>query len=190
MQQQETMVASGQTIWEESHVVGPLKVVSGALMYVRKSPDEQMAAFARFYPGEVVFPCPGYRLGETEAVYGLMAITEAKVLPYTGPLTASMCKNSSQAVADGSYNLAFLDLKQRLAEFYLTTTEKINSPTIGCIQDTVAIAVVARRETVATILAEWRENDWIQTRYRRVKVVDRDALRRIKDGHRVMAAHV
>jgi hypothetical protein len=54
-------------------------------------------------------------------------------------------------------------------------------PVVGCRQDILAMAAAARRETVATILSVWRDEDWIQTRYRRCKVLDRAALVRIRE---------
>ena len=60
-------------------------------------------------------------------------------------------------------------------------TQMTGESTVMCRQDVLAMAVGARRETVASILSVWREEDWIDTRYRRCKVLNRVALEAIRN---------
>src|SRR5437762_2076372 len=81
----------------------------------------------------------------------------------------------------GESGLKPLRIRQRVVALLLDISDMTGQPVVGCRQDILAMAAAARRETVATILSSWRDEDWIQTRYRRCKVLDRDALIRIRD---------
>jgi CRP-like cAMP-binding protein len=114
----------------------------------------------------------------------LVAITEtvaSEIDPNNGSLDAAALSASALAVVTGADRLGNMSLPQRLAALLLDITDLTGQPIVGCRQDILAMAAAARRETVATILSGWRDEDWIQTRYRRCKVLDRDALVRIRD---------
>jgi CRP-like cAMP-binding protein len=171
--------APGEPIWEEGERgVKPLLIRQGVVAYRRGN-----VAIGLLGPGQIAFPVPGV-VGAGPAAAGLVAITETvavEIDPASRTLTERDLATSSLAVADGADRLGNMSLPQRLSSFLLDVTEMTGQPVVGARQDIIAMAVAARRETVATILSGWRDEDWIQTRYRRVKVMDRDALIRIRD---------
>jgi len=134
-------------------------------------------------PGQVALPIPGVPMNGPAAA-DLVAITEtaaAEINLETNPLEPQDLLSSATAVVEGAHRLGNMSLPQRLAALLLDISEMTGQPIIGCRQDILAMAAAARRETVATILSGWRDEDWIQTRYRRCKVMDREALIRIRD---------
>jgi hypothetical protein len=169
----------GETIWEEGdRQLRPLLIRQGVVAYRRGS-----VAIGFIGPGQIALPVPGVA-GPTTAPTGLVAITETvatQLEPGSRTLSEKDLAVSANAIVDGADRLGNMSLPQRLASFLLDVTEMTGQPVVGARQDIIAMAVAARRETVATILSGWRDEDWIQTRYRRVKVMDRDALIRIRD---------
>ncbi|MFN3648734.1 MAG: Crp/Fnr family transcriptional regulator [Armatimonadota bacterium] len=169
----------GEEFWLEGDAdVKPLVIRQGVVAYRRGS-----VAIGLMGPGEVVLPIPGTpKLGPAAA--DLVAVTEATVGEYEGDLESNKyqaCLDSARAVVEGADRLGNMSLPQRLAALLLDITDMTGQPVVGCRQDILAMAAAARRETVATILSGWRDEDWIQTRYRRCKVMDRDALIKIRD---------
>ena len=123
-------------------------------------------------------------VAEGPAAADLVAVTETSataVDPAVHPLTQEELIASAESIVDGADRLGNQSLPQRLAGLLLDITEMTGQPVVGCRQDILAMVAAARRETVATILSVWREEEWIQTRYRRTKVMDRDQLTRIRD---------
>ena len=141
-------------------------------------------------PGQIALPIPGVR-GNGPAAAELVAITETtatSVDESEDGLDEDDLTASSQAIVDGADRLGNMSLPQRLAALLLDITEMTGQPVVGCRQDILAMAAAARRETVATILSSWRDEDWIQTRYRRCKVLDRSALLRIRNREILLPA--
>jgi CRP-like cAMP-binding protein len=169
----------GETFWSEGEKdAQPLLIQKGVVAYRRGN-----VAIGFLGPGQVALPVPGVAGGGAAAAE-LVAITEttAKVLePDAKQLSDKELGDSSVAVITGADRLGNMSLPQRLAALLLDITEMTGQPIVGCRQDILAMAAAARRETVATILSGWRDEDWIQTRYRRCKVMDREALVRIRD---------
>jgi len=156
----------------------PLLIRHGVVAYRRGN-----VAIGLLGPGQVVFPVPGVA-SSGPAIADLVAVTEASVAEVDSNGNEANGKEllaSSLAVVTGADRLGNMSLPQRLAALLLDITELTGQPVVGCRQDILAMAAAARRETVATILSGWRDADWIQTRYRRCKVMDRDALRKIRD---------
>lgn len=167
----------GEVLWAEGEEAQPLRIHQGIVAYRKGN-----VSIGLLGPGQVALPVPG--VGGGTAAAELVAITETVVTPVTGedaPLAAQELAASARAIVTGADRLGNMSLPQRLAALLLDITEMTGQPIVGCRQDILAMAAAARRETVATILSGWRDEDWIQTRYRRCKVMDREALVRIRD---------
>ena len=171
--------APGELLWSRGeHGIQPLRIQQGVVAYRRGG-----VAIGLLGPGHVVLPVPGVASRGTAAA-DLVAVTETTATPVdpeNGHLGPEDLVASSLALVEGADRLGNMSLPQRLAALLLDISEMTGQPVVGCRQDILAMAAAARRETVATILSDWRDEEWIQTRYRRCKVVDREALIRIRD---------
>lgn len=170
----------GEYFWQEGATgVLPLRISEGVVAYRRG-----VVAVGLIGPGELALPIPGVvSLGPAAAE--LVAVTETvahPVDPAETPLSEADLTTSALAVLIGADRLGNMNLPRRLAALLLDITEMTGVPTVGCRQEILAIAAAARRETVATILSDWRDRELIHTRYRKTRIVDRDALIRIRDG--------
>lgn len=168
----------GELFWSQGSTdAKPLLIRQGVVAYRRGH-----VAIGLLGPGQLVPPVPGV-MGGGAAAADLMAVTEAiasEVQPGAREFSEYELAVSARAVAEGADRLGNMSLPQRLAALLLDVTDLTGQPIVGCRQDIIAIVAAARRETVATILSSWRDEDWIQTRYRRCKVLDREALERIR----------
>lgn len=170
--------APGEAFWTQNDTdAAPLRIQQGVVAYRRGN-----IAIGFLGPGQVALPTPGVAENGAPAA-DLVALTEtvAFEVDEPGSLLPEELSASSLAVITGADRLGNMSLPQRLAALLLDITEFTGQPVVGCRQDILAMAAAARRETVATILSGWRDEEWIQTRYRRCKVVDREALERIRD---------
>lgn len=171
----------GEIFWNQgSRNARPLVIRQGVVAYRRGN-----VAIGLLGPGEIAMPVPGVPDGGP-AIADLVAVTETTVAEYDGDIndaTPDAHLDSARSIVEGADRLGNMSLPQRLAALLLDITDMTGQPVVGCRQDILAMAAAARRETVATILSGWRDEDWIQTRYRRCKVMDRDALIRIRDKH-------
>lgn len=168
----------GEVIWAEGEKnIRPLLIRQGVVVYRRGT-----VAIGLLGPGQVALPVPGVPVGGTAAV-DLVALTETRgtLLHPDDPIIPQRAAASSLAIIRGADRLGNMTLPQRLAALLLEVTDLTGVPVVGCRQDILAMAAAARRETVATILSAWREEEWIQTRYRRCKVLEREALEKIRD---------
>lgn len=173
----EITCAAGELLWSEGDDARPLRIHQGIVAYRKGN-----VSIGLLGPGQVALPVPG--VGGGIAASELVAITEtvaSEVDLSAESLDSVALSDSSRAVVTGADRLGNMSLPQRLAALLLDITDKTGQPVVGCRQDILAMAAAARRETVATILSSWRDEDWIQTRYRRCRVLDRDALVRIRD---------
>jgi CRP-like cAMP-binding protein len=172
--------APGESFWSEGEAHSqPLLIRRGIVAYRAGA-----IALGFLGPGQIALPIPGVP-SNGPAAAELVALTEATAVPIDlaeEGTTPEQLAVSSRAVLEGARRLGNMSLPQRLAALLLDITELTGQPMVGCRQDILAMAASARRETVATILSGWRDQDWIQTRYRRCKVLDRDALTAIRDG--------
>lgn len=179
IQSSDVVRAPGEVFWAEgAEGVRPIRIRQGVVAYRRGN-----IAFGLVGPGQVATPVPGVPL-DGPAAAELVALTEtvaAEIDPTTARISPQELAVSSRAVIESTDRLGNRSLPQRLAGLLLDITELTGQPMVGCRQDILAMAAAARRETVATILSGWRDQDWIQTRYRRCKVLDRQALERIRD---------
>lgn len=167
----------GEVIWEEGQEVRPIRIQGGVVAYRRAD-----AAIGMLGPGQIVLPVPGVAHA-TRAATDLVALTETTAVETdAASLSKEEQEASVRAIIIGAERLGNMSVPQRLSAFLLDVTEMTGQPIVGCRQDIMAMAVASRRETVAVVLAVWRDNDWIQTRYRRVKVVEREPLIRIRRG--------
>jgi CRP-like cAMP-binding protein len=170
--------APGELFWSEGAEARPLMIQQGVVAYRRGN-----VAVGLLGPGQLALPVPGVAINGPAAA-DLVAITEATATEVDlrgAAVNAKDLTASVMAVVAGADRLGNMSLPQRLAALLLDITDMTGQPMVGCRQDILAMAAAARRETVATILSNWRDEDWIQTRYRRCKVIDRDALIRIRD---------
>jgi hypothetical protein len=169
--------APGEPFWAEGEEGQPLLIHQGVVAYRRGN-----VAIGLLGPGQVALPVPGVG-SPAPAAAELVALTETTATRINGgrTLTSDDLAASAKAVVEGAHRLGNMSLPQRLAALLLDITDMTGQPIVGCRQDILAMAAAARRETVATILSGWRDEDWIQTRYRRCKVMDREALLRIRD---------
>jgi hypothetical protein len=175
----EQIRAPGESFWAEGASSQPLLLRRGIVAYRLGS-----IAIGLIGPGQIALPVPGVPT-RGPAAAELIALTEAAGVFIDldeEDVTPEQLAVSSRAVLEGAHRLGNMSLPQRLAAVLLDITELTGQPVVGCRQDFLAMAAAARRETVATILSGWREQDWIQTRYRRCKVIDRAALTAIRDG--------
>ncbi len=176
----ELVRAPGEAFWTAGDTgLKPLLIRQGIVAYRRGN-----VAIGLLGPGQIILPTPGVP-GAATAVADLVAVTETTVIELDAdahPLSQDDLRASALAVVTMADRLGNMSLPQRLAALLLDITEMSGQPVVGCRQDILAMAAAARRETVATILSSWRDEDWIQTRYRRCKVMDRAALLRIRDG--------
>jgi hypothetical protein len=169
----------GEVVWSEGDAgVAPLLIRQGVVAYRKGN-----VAIGLLGPGQVALPTPGVP-ASGDAASELVAITETRATPVDpgDPSLSGQAPASALAVVSGADRLGNMSLPQRLAALLLDITEMTGQPIVGCRQDILAMAAAARRETVATILSSWRDEDWIQTRYRRCKVLDRGALEKIRAG--------
>ena len=169
----------GEYLWQEGDEVKPLRIQQGVVVYRRGE-----ASIGMLGPGHVLLPLPGIKKGG-KAATAAVAITETAATPIEDvarEVSDEELETSVRAVLDGADRLGNLSIPQRLAALLLEVSELQGHPVIHCRQDILAIAVGSRRETVAVVLSQWRDYDWIQTRYRRVKVVHREALHQIAIG--------
>jgi CRP-like cAMP-binding protein len=170
--------APGETFWTAgSGEARPLRILQGVVAYRRGN-----VAIGLLGPGQVALPVPGVA-EDGPAAADLVASTETTAVEAMNgtSVNAEELAASALAVVNGADRLGNMSLPQRLAALLLDISELTGQPVVGCRQDILAMAAAARRETVATILSGWRDEDWIQTRYRRCKVLDREALLRIRD---------
>lgn len=171
--------APGEPIWTEgSGEARPLLIRQGVVAYRKGN-----VAIGLLGPGQVALPVPGVGAA-LPATTDLIALTETSAVEIdasNGSLKPDELAASARAVVAGANRLGNMSLPQRLASLLLDITDMTGQPVVGCRQDILAMAAAARRETVATILSGWRDRDWIQTRYRRCKVLDREALVRIRE---------
>lgn len=172
----------GEAFWHTGQTgVRALRIRNGVVAYRKGT-----VAIGLLGPGQLALPVPGVAV-DGPAASDLVAVTETTVEEVElngGALKGADLRASSDALVTGADRLGNLSLPQRLAALLLDVTEMTGQPVVGCRQDIIAMAAAARRETVATVLSGWRDEDWIQTRYRRCKVLDRDALVRIRDKQR------
>jgi hypothetical protein len=167
----------GEVIWEEGQEVRPIRIQGGIVCYRRAD-----AAIGMLGPGQVALPVPGIGAA-ARAATDLVALTETTAVEVDpAALSLPELEGSVRAIITGAERLGNMSVPQRLASLLLDVTEMTGQPVVGCRQDIMAMAVASRRETVAVVLAVWRDNDWIQTRYRRVKVMERGPLERIRRG--------
>jgi len=169
--------AAGELLWSDGEDAKPLRIHQGIVAYRKGN-----VSIGLLGPGQVALPVPG--VGGGRAASELVAITEtvaSEVDLSVESLDTATLSDSTLAVVTGADRLGNMSLPQRLAALLLDITDMTGQPVVGCRQDILAMAAAARRETVATILSSWRDEDWIQTRYRRCRVLDRDALVRIRD---------
>lgn len=168
--------AAGEVIWKEGEKATPLRVKKGIVAYRRGN-----IAIGLLGPGQVILPVPGVAGGSVAAT-DLVAVTETsagEVSP--ADIQGSDLEGSVKALITGADRLGNMPLAQRLAAILLEMTALTSHPVVHCRQDVLAMVAAARRETVSTILSVWRDEDWIDTRYRRVIIRDRDALSRVLD---------
>ncbi len=171
--------AAGDVIWNEGEQVSPIRIQQGIVVHRR-----DQATMALLGPGDVVMPLPGIKKVSTAATT-VVAITTSVVTPIKNAdkdISQEELERSVHSLINGAYRLGSLTISQRLAALLLDITEMQGHPVIHARQDIIAMGVGSRRETVAVVLSQWRDYDWIQTRYRRVKVVHREALHQIAIG--------
>jgi hypothetical protein len=170
--------APGEVLWREGdRDLKPLLIRQGVVAYRKGN-----VAIGLLGPGQIALPVPGVP-GSGTAATELVAVTEISAAEVTlngKPLDFQVLAQSAIAIVKGADRLGNMSLPQRLAALLLDITEMTGQPVVGCRQDILAMAAAARRETVATILSGWRDDDIIQTRYRRCKVINREALERIR----------
>lgn len=166
------IVTPGDPIWNQGDNVSPVHVVRGFAAYRRGDATIALAA-----PGSFLFPYPGERRAGP-AKTTVKTITEVEYQPVEDldTIPDASLLTAIDAFIDGADRLGNMSLSQRLAALLIDITTVQGSPIINCTQDVLAMAATGRRETIALMLSQWRDYDWIQTRYRRVKVVRADML--------------
>lgn len=71
------------------------------------------------------------------------------------------------------------DVRSRAAAWLLRLADRLDSNSLPVSQDQLAAIVGVRRETLALVLGEMREEEYLDTRYRMIKLYDRRHLSEI-----------
>ena len=166
--------AAGEVIWRQGDAAAPLRVSKGIVAYRRGE-----VSIGLIGPGQVAMPVPGVS-GTNVTATDLVAVTEtvASEIP-ASELSLADQQASVNAIIVGADRLGNMALAQRLASLLLEMTAMLGHPVVHCRQDVLAMVAAARRETVSTVLSVWRDEDWIDTRYRRVIIRDREAMTKV-----------
>lgn len=81
-------------------------------------------------------------------------------------------------LSDHVDDITFRPADQRVASFLLAQ-ETGSGGTLACTQDEIASAVGASRVTVSRVLSRFSKKGWVETGYRLLRLVDRNALERL-----------
>lgn len=169
-----THVTAGATLWRQGEPATPMRVVTGVICYRRG-----VSSMGILGPGQVALPVPGRRDG-LEAMTDLVAVSDGAVQVVSAEsLTESEVLTSLETVLSAAERLGNLTLAPRIAAVLLELSRITKYPIVFCRQDALAMLVAARRETVSTILANWRDDEWIETRYRRIVIRQPEQLERV-----------
>ena len=111
-----------------------------------------------------------------------------------GMMTAAIARNPDLAMALLKYlartvrmlsdhvdDITFRPADQRVASFLLAQ-EPGDGGSLSCTQDEIASAVGASRVTVSRILSRFAKKGWVETGYRNLRLVDRDALEQLGES--------
>lgn len=180
-------------------------VISGLIKVLTDSRDGQQSVLAlRGYGdvvGELAGELTGYRTASMVAVTEVQAVVvgHEKFLDFLdGHLPAAhayrrMITQRFSDTADSLYAQSTTNGAQRLAQLLLDLAGKYGKPaglgqalvlTLPLSQDELASLVSTSRATVTRALHDWRGRGLIQTRTRRITIVDPAALRRLSGRDR------
>lgn len=118
------------------------------------------------------------------------ALTDAEVVAIPGALARGALRRGGVLAArlgafaagrlvevtDDFIRATTLDVRGRTAVALLRLSDRLQSPSIPLSQQQISGLVGTRRETLALALAELRQEDVIDTRYRMIKILNREEL--------------
>jgi len=124
------------------------------------------------------------------AAESVVALTDAEVIAIPGAearqalarggvlaqLLGGFTAGRLTEIVDDYVRSTTLDVRARAAVCLLRLSDRLESPNIPLTQEQLASLVGTRRETLALILGALRNDEIIDTRYRMIKVLDRDRL--------------
>ena len=139
---------------------------------------------------------PGNIFGEASFFDGLPRVSSARtlaksaIIPITRPillrcfseepeLAMGLLKYLSQTVRMLSAqldNMAFLQADQRIARILLSLPPEKDGRGIAVTHEEIGDLAAASRVTVSRTLGDFAHRGWIATQYRRILILDRDAL--------------
>lgn len=132
------------------------------------------------------------------------ALTEAEVVAIPGAaaraaierggrlamLLAGYAAGRLAEVTDDFVRATTLDVRARTAVALLRLSDRLETPNVPLTQEQLSGLVGTRRETLALILGALRNEDIIDTRYRMIKIMDRQRLLgETKDGYPTCVDH-
>jgi CRP-like cAMP-binding protein len=95
---------------------------------------------------------------------------------FLGRLLASFAAGRLAEVMDDFVRATTLDVRARTAVSLLRLSDRLNTSNIPLTQEQLSGLVGTRRETLALILGALRNEEVIDTRYRMIKILDRERL--------------
>ena len=72
-------------------------------------------------------------------------------------------------------NISFLSAEKRIAQYILNMNLN-TKPSIACTHDGIGKAVGVSRVTVSRTLNKFSKYNWIQTKYKKILILNKDAL--------------
>lgn len=177
---------TGETVWDAGELETPLLIRRGALLMTSPA-ERQDTPLALFLAGHVVLPHPAAREFPL-TLTRLVAVTQCEVEPLDFVDTRCVATEVlavEMMVLMASW-LGGLLAPQRAARILLQLHDAQavfpGEPKrwLHCRQDVLALAIGIRRETLSAMYIQaWRDAEIIETRYRKIRVLDVPALRRI-----------
>jgi CRP-like cAMP-binding protein len=93
-----------------------------------------------------------------------------------GALLGGFAAGRLAEVTDDFVRATTLDVRARTAVSLLRLSDRLQTPNVPLTQEQLSGMVGTRRETLALILGAMRNEEIIDTRYRMIKILDRDRL--------------
>lgn len=141
---------------------------------------------------------------EVRALESVHALTDAEVISIPGEvvrasvrqggvlagLLAGFAAGRLAELTDDFVRATTLDVRARTSVALLRLSDRMHTPNVPLTQEQLSGLVGTRRETLALILGALRNEEIIDTRYRMIKILDRERLLEAsKDGYPTCIDH-
>ena len=173
--------------------------IEEGLVKLAVTADDRSLAIALFGPNDTI--CSPLYHSWSKDLYAIQAQeqTELRVIPQAAVLevaasTPKFAQSLMRQLSWGTWQLmntihmlAFYNLPQRVAQVLVNLATIFGIPDELCgfcfglcfFQEELAELAGARRETLSTVLQDFREDDILDLRYARIDIKDMDGLRRL-----------